>query len=69
MLGSFFKPFYYILICLVILILFISCLFAPVISTEVLLSYDLNAIENMEISGARFFVANTRLYQNKFIFW
>lgn len=54
MLGSFFNPFNYILLILIILILFISCLFTPVISTSELLSYDLNAIENFEISEAGF---------------
>ena len=54
MLGSFFKPFSYIISLLIFLILFISCLFTPVISTSGLFSYDLNAIENMEISGAGF---------------
>lgn len=54
MLGSFFKPFYYIILCLIFLILFISCMFTPVISTDMLLSYNLNAIENMQISNFGF---------------
>lgn len=54
MIGSFFKPFYYIILFLIILILFTSFVFAPVISTDTLLSYDLNVIENMQISNSGF---------------
>ena len=69
MLGSFLKPFYYIIFSLIILILIISCLFTPTISGEILIDYDINAIENMQISSSRFYMANTRLYKNKLIFW
>lgn len=54
MLGSFFKPIYYIFISLIVLIIFISCVFTPIISTGTWLSYDLNIIENMQISNHGF---------------
>ena len=69
MLGSFLKPFNYIIFSLIILILIISCFFTPIISQEIIIEYDLNAIENMQISKLRFCMAFTRLYKNKFIFW
>ena len=58
-----------ILLILIILILIISCFFTPIISGEIIIDYDLNAIENMQISGARFCMAFARIYKNKFIFW
>lgn len=69
MLGSFLKPFYYIIFCLIILVLIISCFFTPIISEEILVDYDLNAIENMQISSSRFRMASARIHKNKFIFW
>lgn len=52
--GSFLKPFYYIIIILITLILFISCFFSPIISDGAFAFYDLNVIENMEISNSGF---------------
>lgn len=69
MLGSFLKPFYYIIFSLIILILLITCLFTPTISGGIIPDYDLNTIENMQISSSRVRMASTRLYQNKFILW
>lgn len=69
MLGSFFKPFKYIIFSVIILILIISCLFIPIISEGTLSNYDLNIIENIQISSSRFCMASSRLYKNKFIFW
>lgn len=54
MLGSFFKPFYYIMLSLIIFILIISCLFAPIISSSTILDYDLNILENIQISDSGF---------------
>lgn len=67
--GSFLKPFYYIIFSLIILILIISCFFIPIISGEFLIDYDLNSIENIQISNFRICMANARLHKNKFIFW
>lgn len=57
MCSSFFKPFYYIIFSLIIMILVISCFFTPTISGEIILNYDLNSIENIQISSLRFCVA------------
>lgn len=52
--GSFFKPFYYIFLVLIILIIFISCFFTPIISEGTYAEYYSNIIENMEISQSGF---------------
>lgn len=57
MCSSFLKPFYYIIFSLIIMILVISCFFTPTISEEIILNYDLNSIENIQISSLRFCVA------------
>lgn len=57
MCSSFLKPFYYIIFSLIIMILVISCFFTPTISGEIILNYDLNSIENIQISSLRFCVA------------
>ena len=57
MCRSFLKPFYYIIFSLIIMILVISCFFTPTISGEIILNYDLNSIENIQISSLRFCVA------------
>lgn len=63
MLGSFFssktttslnsslnKSYYSIFLILLIIVSFISCFFIPVINSQGVIYYDLNIIENMEIS-------------------
>ena len=52
--GSFLKPFYYLIIFLIVLILFISCFFTPVISNDAILGYDLNIISDIQISNFGF---------------
>lgn len=52
--GSFLKQFYSIILILIIMIILISCLFTPFIQNDSYAQYDLNAIENMEISNSGF---------------
>lgn len=52
--GSFFEKINYLVAIIVFLVIFISCFFTPFISSGVGLDYDLNVIENMEISSSGF---------------
>ena len=52
--GSFFEKINYLVAIIVFLVIFISCFFTPFISSGVVLDYDLNVIENMEISSSGF---------------
>lgn len=53
MLGSFFKQFNYIIIAIVILIMFITCVYGPILSTNTIY-YDKDYFDNMEISSSGF---------------
>ena len=53
-LGMSFKPLNYFLYFLIFLIIFISCFFTPVISQNLIYTYDSEFIENMEISDSGF---------------
>lgn len=52
--SSFFEKIRYLIIILIFLVIFISIFFIPFVSEGIIIDYDLNAIENMEISNSGF---------------
>lgn len=52
--SSFFEKNNYLIVILIFIVIFISCFFTPFISEGIIIDFDLNVIENMEISSFGF---------------